>query len=140
MLVDLGVRLGGYCSDMTRNVIPARTSRLYSKVYSLVLEANRRAIAAARPGITSGSLDRVARKFLAENGFGREFGHSLGHGVGIEIHEPPYAAPRRKTVLKPGMFVTIEPGIYLPGNLGVRIEDLVLITEDGCEVVSASAK
>ena len=140
VLVDMGVKLGGYCSDMTRNIVPARPSRLYRKVYDLVLQANLRAIAAAKPGMTAGALDKVARDFLTKEGFGKAFGHSLGHGVGIEIHEAPWAARRQKTVLRPGMSVTIEPGIYLEGNLGVRIEDLVLITETGCEVISHSAK
>ena len=140
VLVDMGVKLDGYCSDMTRNLVPARASKLYKKVYALVLEANLRAIAAAKPGMTAGALDKVARDYLTKNGFGKAFGHSLGHGVGIEIHEAPWAAKKQKTVLKPGMSVTIEPGVYLPGNLGVRIEDLVLITETGCEVISSSAK
>ena len=140
VLVDMGVKLDGYCSDMTRNMVPARPSKLYKKVYGLVLEANRRAIAAARPGMTAGALDKVARDFLTQEGFGKAFGHSLGHGVGIEIHEAPWAAKKQKMVLKPGMSVTIEPGVYLEDNLGVRIEDLVLITETGCEVISHSAK
>jgi len=140
VLVDMGVKLGGVCSDMTRNIVPERPSRLYKKVYSLVLEANMRAIEAARPGMTAEALDGVARRFLSKNGFGKAFGHSLGHGVGFEVHEPPYAAKRRKTVLKEGMSLTIEPGVYLEGNLGVRIEDLVLITADGCEVLSHSEK
>ena len=132
VLVDMGVKLDGYCSDMTRNMVPARPSKLYKKVYGLVLEANRRAIAAAKPGMTAGALDKVARDFLTQEGFGKAFGHSLGHGVGIEIHEAPWAARKQKMVLRPGMSVTIEPGLYLEGNLGVRIEDLVLITETGC--------
>ena len=140
VLVDMGVKLDGYCSDMTRNMVPARPSKLYKKVYGLVLEANRRAIAAAKPGMTAGALDKVARDFLTQEGFGKAFGHSLGHGVGIEIHEAPWAARKQKMVLRPGMSVTIEPGLYLEGNLGVRIEDLVLITETGCEVISHSAK
>ena len=140
VLVDMGVKLDGYCSDMTRNLVPARPSKLYKKVYGLVLEANRRAIAAAKPGMTAGALDKVARDFLTQEGFGKAFGHSLGHGVGIEIHEAPWAARKQKMVLRPGMSVTIEPGLYLEGNLGVRIEDLVLITETGCEVISHSAK
>ena len=140
VLVDMGVKLDGYCSDMTRNMVPARPSKLYKKVYGLVLEANRRAIAAATPGMTAGALDKVARDFLTQEGFGKAFGHSLGHGVGIEIHEAPWAARKQKMVLRPGMSVTIEPGLYLEGNLGVRIEDLVLITETGCEVISHSAK
>ena len=140
VLVDMGVKPDGYCSDMTRNMVPARPSKLYKKVYGLVLEANRRAIAAAKPGMTAGALDKVARDFLTQEGFGKAFGHSLGHGVGIEIHEAPWAARKQKMVLRPGMSVTIEPGLYLEGNLGVRIEDLVLITETGCEVISHSAK
>ena len=140
VLVDMGVKLDGYCSDMTRNMVPARPSKLYKKVYGLVLEANRRAIAAAKPGMTAGALDKVARDFLIQEGFGKAFGHSLGHGVGIEIHEAPWAGRKQKMVLRPGMSVTIEPGLYLEGNLGVRIEDLVLITETGCEVISHAAK
>ena len=138
VLVDMGVRLGGVASDLTRNLFP-RPSRLYRQVYGLVLEANLAAIAAAKPGITGRELDRVARKVLERGGFGKAFGHSLGHGVGYEIHEAPFASKKSKSVLKPGMTVTIEPGVYLEGNLGVRIEDLVLITETGCEVLSSSA-
>lgn len=140
VLVDMGVKLDGYCSDMTRNIVPSRPSALYRKIYSLVLKANMCAIAAARPGLTCGKLDRVARKIIEDAGFGKCFGHSLGHGVGLEIHETPMARKGDKTVLEPGMLVTIEPGVYLEGNLGVRIEDLVLITEDGCEVLSPSPK
>lgn len=140
VLVDMGVKLNGYCSDMTRNLVPARASKLYRRVYDLVRQANELGIRSARPGITSGRLDGIVRAFLKKNGFEKEFGHSLGHGVGIEIHEAPWAAKRQKTVLQPGMSVTIEPGIYLVDNLGVRIEDLVVITDDGCEVLSHSAK
>ena len=140
ILVDMGVRLGGYCSDMTRNIVPAKPSSLYRKAYSLVLEANRRAAAALKPGMTGRQLDAVARRFLAANGFKKEFGHSLGHGVGIEIHEKPAAGSRSADVLEPGMTVTIEPGVYIPGKLGVRIEDLALVTEDGCEILTTSPK
>ena len=140
ILVDMGVKLGGYASDMTRNIVGPRSSKLYRKVYNLVREANERAIAAAKSGITAAKLDAVARNFLTKNSFGKAFGHSLGHGVGLEIHEAPAVSKKSKTVLKPGMVITIEPGVYLPGNLGVRVEDLVLITENGCEVLSASKK
>ena len=142
VLVDMGVKLNGVCSDLTRNFLPPSVSRLpslYRKVYQLVLEANRAAIAAAKPGITGKALDKVARDVIRKGGFGKCFGHSLGHGVGYEIHEAPYASKKGDMVLKPGMLVTIEPGIYLEDNLGVRIEDLVLITENGCEVLSESA-
>ena len=137
ILVDMGVKLGGYCSDLTRNLVPKRPSPLYRKVYALVEKANRAAIAAAKPGMTCGELDAVARRIITEGGFGKCFGHALGHGVGIEIHESPVARKGSKTVLRPGMLVTIEPGIYLEDNLGVRIEDLILITETGCERLSS---
>lgn len=137
VLVDMGVKLGGYCSDLTRNLVPKRPAPLYRKVYALVEQANRAAIAAAKPGMTCGELDAVARRIIAAGGFGKCFGHALGHGVGIEIHESPVARKGGKTVLKPGMLVTIEPGIYLEDNLGVRIEDLILITETGCERLSS---
>ena len=158
VLVDMGVKLNGFCSDLTRNLVGssgsscssnsriARTSRtarpssLYRKVYDLVLEANLAAIAAAKPGMTGRQLDKVARDVIRKGGFGKCFGHSLGHGVGYEIHEAPTASKKGDMVLKPGMLVTIEPGIYLEDNLGVRIEDLVLITETGCEVLSQTAK
>ena len=142
VLVDMGVKLNGVCSDLTRNFLPpsvSRLSSLYRKVYQLVLEANRAAIAAAKPGITGKALDKVARDVIRKGGFGKCFGHSLGHGVGYEIHEAPYASKKGDMVLKPGMLVTIEPGIYLEDNLGVRIEDIVLITENGCEVLSEFA-
>ncbi len=139
LLVDMGVKLDGVCSDMTRNVKAAHDPE-YAKVYDIVLKANEAAIAAARPGITAGALDAVARKIIRKAGYGKAFGHSLGHGVGYEIHEEPCAKQKSKTVLEPGMFVTIEPGIYLEGRLGVRIEDLVLITTTGCEVLSHSPK
>ena len=140
ILVDIGVKLGGVCSDLTRNLVPKKPSSLYRKVYDLVLKANLAAIAAAKPGMTGKALDRVARRVIAEGGFGKCFGHSLGHGVGLEVHESPALAKKSDTVLKPGMLVTIEPGIYLEGNLGVRIEDLILITDTGCEVLSPAKK
>ena len=144
VLVDMGVKLNGVCSDLTRNLVSgssrgARVSRTYRQIYDLVLKANLAAIAAAKPGMTGKALDKVARDVIRKGGFGKCFGHSLGHGVGYEIHEAPYAAKKGKMVLRPGMLVTIEPGIYLEDNLGVRIEDLILITETGCEVLSSDA-
>ena len=137
VLVDMGVRLNGVCSDLTRNILPRRMSATYRRVYDLVREAHDAAIAAARPGMTAAALDKVARDVIRKGGFGKCFGHSLGHGVGYEIHEAPsLSSKNRKTVLKPGMVVTIEPGIYLEGNLGVRIEDMILIVDDGCEVLT----
>ena len=136
VLIDMGVKLDGYCSDLTRNILPKRTSPAYRRVYDLVLAAHDAAIAAAKPGISGKALDKIARDVIRKGGFGRCFGHSLGHGVGLEIHEAPNASAKSEWILKPGMVVTIEPGIYLEDNLGVRIEDLILITEDGCEVLS----
>ena len=143
LLVDMGVKLDGVCSDMTRCVGPKGRYALrseYERVYDIVLKANLAGIAAAKPGMTGRELDAVARGVIKKAGYGKYFGHSLGHGVGYEIHEAPSASPLSDVVLKPGMLVTIEPGIYLAGKLGVRIEDLVLITETGCRVLSSSAK
>jgi len=136
----MGVRLDGYCSDMTRNIVPRQAGKRYREVYDAVLGANMAAIEALKPGMTAGALDKVARDYLTKRGLGKAFGHSLGHGVGIEIHEAPWAAKKQKMVLKPGMSVTIEPGAYLENELGVRIEDLVLVTEEGCETISHSSK
>lgn len=136
VLIDMGVRLGGYCSDLTRNILPKRMSPSYRRVYDLVRSAHDAAIAAAKPGMTGRALDKIARDVIRKGGFGKCFGHSLGHGVGLEIHEAPVASAKSDWILKPGMLVTVEPGIYLEDNLGVRIEDLILITEDGCEVLS----
>ena len=140
LLVDMGVLLNGACSDMTRCIVPRRPDPEYAKAYAAVLAANEAAIAAVRPGMTGGELDAVARRILEKAGYGAAFGHSLGHGVGSEIHEPPYAAPGVDAQLKPGMTLTIEPGVYLPGRFGIRIEDLVEITDSGCRVLSKSPK
>ena len=140
LLVDMGVKLDGYCSDMTRCVRseePGIKGVKYNEIYDLVHLANRTAIAAARAGITGRELDSIARNVISKAGFGKYFGHALGHGVGLDVHEFPTASKRSDMVLKPGMLVTIEPGIYIEGELGVRIEDLVLITNDGCEVLSS---
>lgn len=136
ILVDMGVKIEGVCSDLTRNLVPAGVSREYRRIYSIVSKANRAAIAAARPGIACKELDAISRGIIAENGYGDYFGHSLGHGVGYEIHEAPAVSAKNETVLEPGMVVTIEPGIYIEGKAGVRIEDLIVITDTGCKVLS----
>jgi Xaa-Pro aminopeptidase len=138
LLVDMGVKLNGVCSDMTR-CIPAKNKE-YKAIYDIVLHANMAAIDAARPGMTCEELDAIARDIITAEGYGDAFGHSLGHGVGFEIHESPTLRRGDDTPLTPGMIVTIEPGIYLPGKFGVRIEDLILITDDGCEVLTTSSK
>lgn len=143
LLVDMGLKYRGLCSDMTRNIKPKGRSALvreYRNIYALVLKANRAAIAAARPGLRTSTLDQVARKVIEEAGYGAYFGHALGHGVGYEIHEEPTLRPKGDRILRTGMFVTIEPGIYIEGKFGVRIEDVIMITSEGCSVLTKSAK
>ena len=137
VLVDMGVRLNGVCSDMTRNIVPRRPSPRYRLAYDLVQRAHDEAIAAARPGMTAKALDRVARNVIRLGGLGRRFGHSLGHGVGYEIHEAPAVSKKNDKILKEGMVFTIEPGVYIEGDFGIRIEDTVLLTASGCEVLTA---
>lgn len=140
LLVDLGVKVDRYCSDMTRCVFWGQPTPLFRDIHAIVLKANRQAIRAIRPGRPCCEIDAVARKIIAKAGYGACFGHSLGHSLGLEIHESPSFSPACKTPLKPGMVLTVEPGIYLPGRLGIRIEDVVLITRDGCEVLSATPR
>jgi Xaa-Pro aminopeptidase len=140
VLIDWGAEAGLYKCDLTRVVVIGRISPKLQRVYRVVLSAQRRAIAAIRPGAVAHDVDRRARKVIHEAGFGRYFGHGLGHGLGLEIHEAPRLAADSRTVLKPGMVVTVEPGIYLPGWGGVRIEDDVLVTRAGHEVLTSAAK
>ena len=137
VLVDMGVRLGGVCSDMTRNIVPRRPSPRYRQAYDLVRRAHDEAIAAARPGMTAKALDKVARDVIRLGGLGKRFGHSLGHGVGYEIHEAPAISKKCDTVLREGMVFTIEPGVYVEGDFGIRVEDTVLLTASGCEILTA---
>ena len=137
VLVDMGVKLGGVCSDMTRNVVPRRPSPRYRQAYDLVRRAHDAAIEAARPGMTAKALDAVARNVIRAGGLGRRFGHALSHGVGYEIHEAPSVSKKGEMVLKEGMVFTIEPGVYIEGDLGIRIEDTVLLTATGCEVLTS---
>ena len=138
LLLDFGLRLDHYCADLTRCIGFGRITKRYRDLHALVLAANRRAIAAIRPGMTGVEVDAVARDFLAQAGYGAAFGHGLGHGLGLEVHETPAFSPTCQTVIRPGMVLTVEPGIYLAGRLGIRIEDVVLITRNGCEVLSRS--
>lgn len=134
--VDFGCRIDGYCSDLTRTVCAGQPSERMRHVYQVVLEAQMAACRAVRPGMTARELDAVARDLISSAGYGDYFGHGLGHGVGLEVHEAPRLAPSSEEVLAPGMIVTVEPGVYLPGVGGVRIEDMVLITESGGEVIT----
>jgi Xaa-Pro aminopeptidase len=138
--IDFGAVLDGYHSDETVTVAVGAISERQHKVYDTVLEAHDRAIAAVRPGITCKELDSIARSYIAEQGFGDYFGHGLGHGVGLEIHEKPVLSPRSDVVVEEGMVFTIEPGIYIPGFGGVRIEDTVVVTADGCRLLTTVPK
>jgi Xaa-Pro aminopeptidase len=135
-LVDWGANSGLYMSDLTRLIVTGRISPKLRKIYTVVLKAQLAAIDAIRPGRTGHEVDRVARQIITRAGFGKAFGHGLGHGTGLEIHEAPRLAKNQKTRLKPGMIVTVEPGVYVPGWGGVRIEDDVLVTRTGREVLS----
>jgi len=141
LLMDFGARVGGYVCDLTRTMfigrIPPRARRVYETVYA----AQQAAIEAVRPGARLVDVDAAARQVIREAGFGRYFGHGLGHGLGLEVHEEPRLGPRsRGGRLEPGMVVTIEPGIYLAGRFGVRIEDDVLVTATGCRVLTRLPK
>ncbi len=135
-LVDWGANSGLYMSDLTRIVVTGRISPKLRKIYAVVLKAQLAAIDAIRPGRTGEQVDRVARRIITRAGYGKAFGHGLGHGTGLEIHEAPRLAVGQKTKLRPGMIVTVEPGVYVPGWGGVRIEDDVLVTRTGREVLS----
>lgn len=141
MLFDFGCRCDGYCSDMTRTyVFQESPGKWFDEIYAVTLEAQLAALDAVRPGKTGKEIDAVARKIISKAGYGDYFGHGLGHGVGIEVHEAPRLNAHSETTMKPGMVVTVEPGIYLPGKGGVRIEDLVVVREDGCEVLTSMSK
>ena len=140
VVIDLGAIADGYCSDMTRTVPTGPLPDALTRAYAVVAQAQAAALAAVRPGITCAALDAVARDVITAAGLGEAFGHGLGHGVGLEIHEAPRVSREGTETLRPGMVVTIEPGIYLEGVGGVRIEDLVVVTEDGARVLSHSPK
>ncbi|MBE5923140.1 MAG: aminopeptidase P family protein [Lachnospiraceae bacterium] len=138
--MDFGCVYKGYCSDMTRTVVAGKPSDEMKKVYDIVFEANKRAMAGIKEGVKCNDIDSLARDYIKECGYGEYFGHGLGHGVGLYIHEEPRFSPKCDVVTKENMVITDEPGIYLPGKFGVRIEDLVVVKKDGCEVLSHSPK
>ncbi len=138
--LDMGAAYRGYVSDMTRTLVLGKATPKQKKIYDLVLAAQRRALSKAKAGIVGMKLDRMAREIIEKGGYGKYFGHGLGHGLGLEVHCGPSINSKSKTVLKPGMVVTIEPGIYLPGWGGIRIEDDILITEGECEILTKSPK
>ncbi len=138
LLVDWGAaRPSGYRSDLTRVLFTGRVTKQMERVYNVVLAAQQAAIAAIQPGARLADVDQIARGMIADAGFGRWFGHGLGHGFGLEIHESLRMSPISDQVFQPGMVITVEPGIYLPGKFGVRIEDDVVVTKDGFELLSS---
>jgi Xaa-Pro aminopeptidase len=138
--LDFGVILDGYCSDMTRTVHMGKAMPGERDVYDAVLEAQEAAVAAVAPGVTAGEVDEAARSVLRRVKLDQYFSHSTGHGVGLEIHEGPRLAAKQKQVLEQGMVITIEPGVYMPGRFGLRIEDMVLVTGRGGEILTPSVK
>ena len=128
---DFGAQIDGYCSDITRTFAVGEVSEKQNEVYNLVKKACETALSAVKEGRTTGEIDKIARDIIEEAGYGKYFSHGLGHGVGVEIHEAPRVAMNTDTVLKENMVITIEPGIYISGKLGVRIEDTVSVTKDG---------
>jgi Xaa-Pro aminopeptidase len=140
VVFDMGVQLDGYCSDCTRTFATGEPGDEAREVYDLVLTAQLAALGAIRAGATGQEVDAVARKMIAEAGYGDHFGHGLGHGVGLEVHEGPRLATTSEDELREGNVVTVEPGVYLPGRFGVRIEDLVGLTVDGYRNLSGLSK
>lgn len=138
--IDVGCRLNGYCADMTRTVFFGEPTEKFVEVYNAVLDAQEAGLAGVRAGVSCVELDGIARAIIEEAGFGDCFTHSLGHGVGLEVHEAPRVSARSDETLAAGMVVTVEPGIYIKDWGGVRIEDLVVVTEDGCEVLTETPK
>jgi Xaa-Pro aminopeptidase len=140
LLFDFGANVNGYRSDITRTFVVGDASAKAQAIYDVVLQANQSAIAAIRAGMTGIEADAVARDLIKQAGYGDNFGHGLGHGIGLEVHEAPSLSPLSKDTLETGMVVTVEPGIYFTGFGGVRIEDDIVVTESGCEILTAFPK
>ncbi|EEL49677.1 MULTISPECIES: M24 family metallopeptidase [Bacillus cereus group] len=136
--LDFGALYNGYCSDLTRTVAIGSYSEEFEKIYGIVLEALKRGIEAIRPGESAKTIDDVTRNYITDHGYGEYFGHSTGHGVGLEIHEPLRLSQESTAILQEGMVVTVEPGIYIPNWGGCRIEDDIVVTKDGYEVITQS--
>lgn len=141
VVLDFGCFIDGYASDQTRTLVfGGEPSEKFQEVHSAVLEAQKTAIDLIEPDVTAGEVDAAAREVLEKHGFAEQFVHSTGHGVGVEVHEKPRIAEGKEDKLKEGMAVTVEPGAYFEGEFGVRIEDLVLVTEDGCERLNKTSR
>ena len=139
ILFDWGVRLEGYCSDISRSLVMGKPDETFQKVFQTVREAQEMAIAAMKPGAGTKAVDDIARSHIEKMGFKDRFGHGLGHGVGLAIHEQPRLSPLNDKILEDGMVCTVEPGIYLPGWGGVRLENMIVVTTDGAEVLNDTA-
>lgn len=140
IIIDMGANYQNYNSDITRTIIMGKENKKQKEIFSIVLKAQETALEFLKPGVKCKEVDWVARNIIEKNGYGKYFGHGLGHGVGLDIHELPKVSFSEDTILLPGMVVTIEPGIYLPEIGGIRIEDTVLITEDGYEILTSFPK
>ena len=140
--MDFGCDFNHYLSDITRTIFPGNNKILseFKKIYDIVLQAQLLSIDSCMAGITAEGLDKIARDYISINGYGNYFGHSLGHGVGLDVHEEPFIRRGNRNVLKENMVITIEPGIYIPGKGGIRIEDMVIVGKNKCEVLYKSRK
>jgi Xaa-Pro aminopeptidase len=136
VVVDWGVRQGGYCTDETRTLVFGRVRVELRRLHRIVLDAQSRAIDAIRPGVRASDVDRAARDLIADAGYGSAFGHGLGHGVGLEVHERPYVGANSVDIIEEGMVFTVEPGVYLADVGGVRVEDMILVNRDGPELLT----
>jgi len=140
ILVDFGCTVDGFCSDMTRTFFFGNPNPTIQERYEITLRAQKAGVAAVRPGVSACDVDKIVRDIITTAGYGEQFGHGTGHGVGLRIHELPAINSRDTTVLQEGMVITVEPGIYVEGESGVRIEDLLVVTETGCRILSNSPK
>lgn len=137
VVIDFGARYNGYCSDITRTFIVGKPTSKQRKIYQIVKEAQQRAIKAVRPGKVVKAVDEAARDYIKQKGWGRYFIHNTGHGIGKKVHQAPKVSKRNRNRLRKGMVITIEPGIYIKGWGGVRVEDMVLVTKRGCQILTS---
>ncbi|MEO0072394.1 MAG: Xaa-Pro peptidase family protein [candidate division WOR-3 bacterium] len=140
ILIDMGLRYQNYCADMTRTVFFGKATRRFKEIYQIVLDAQLKAIEMVQDGVLAKDVDIGARKIIDESGYGKYFGHGLGHGVGLAVHELPTVSSKSQDTLRTNMTISVEPGIYLPNEFGIRIEDIVAVTKNRCEILTKSSK